>query len=300
MKEFLTISMFCCGSLGLMILFSSFRIIPQNKVGIIERLGKYNRTLRAGISLVLPFIEKNAITIDLAIQNFLFNLETVSKDKVSVKLKANLMYSIEPNKVVEFHYNLNNPWETLQSFVENYVRSFVATQTHEELLEKREEISEYLIKHLDTKMKQWGIIIQGFQIMDIVFPAIITDAMSKVVASQRLKEAAQNEAESRKITVVKQAEAEKQSRILLGEGVAGERQAIIDGLKKSINDMQQIAGLNTEEVMNLVALSQYFDTMKSIGESNNTKVMFVNPAPKGVNDLIQQMTSAIEGSRDNK
>lgn len=287
----------CCGIAALVLVVATIKIIQQNHVGIVERLGKYSRTIGAGVNFLIPLIESVPSIIDLAVQNLLFNIDTVSKDKVVVRLKANLIYTIDPEKASDFHYNLSNPWETVQSFVENYTRSFVATQTHEELLEKREEISEYLIRHLDAKMRNWGIKIVSFQLMDIVFPTEITDAMSKVVASQRLREAALNEAEGAKVKVVKQAEAEKQSRVLLGEGVAGERQAIIDGLKKSINDMQTIKGISTEEVMNLVALSQYFDTIKSIGDSENTKVMFINPSPKGVNDLVQQLTSAIEGTK---
>ena len=122
--------------------------------------------------------------------------------------------------------------------------------------------------------------------------------MSKVVASQRLREAALNEAEASKIRVVKQAEAEKESRILLGEGVAGERRAIIDGLKNSIDDMKSIPELKTDEVMNLVVVSQYFDTIRAVGESENTKVMFLNPAPNGANDLIQNLSTALESAKN--
>lgn len=278
-------------------LLISFRTIKQNHVAIVERFGKFTRVIGPGLRFLIPYIEKIAADIDLAMQNMTFELETVSNDKVIVRLKANLIFSIDKASVTEFYYKLDDPSETLKSFVENYVRSFVSTESHEKLLEKREEISDYLIKHLDTKMSTWGIKIASFQVMDIVFPNVITEAMSRVVASQRLKEAAMNEAEAKKITVVKQAEAEKESRILLGEGVAGERQAIVDGLKKSIDDMKTVKGLNTQEVMNLVALSQYFDTMKAIGDAPNSKVLFVNPNPKGVNDILQQMTGAIEGTK---
>ncbi|WKZ24361.1 MAG: SPFH domain-containing protein [Candidatus Dojkabacteria bacterium] len=272
------------------------KIVPQNHVAIVEFLGKYQRTLKAGFNLVIPILERVSVQVNLAVRNFLFELDAVSKDKVQVRLKANLIYAISVNKVTQYWYELTDPKQTIASFVENYVRSFVSTQTHEELLEKREEISAYLEQHLNEKFMAWGIIIHGFQIMDISFPVVITDAMSRVVASQRLREAAINEAEASKIRVVKEAEAEKESRILLGEGVAGERQAIIDGLKNSIDDMKNIKDLNTHEVMNLIVMSQYFDTVKAIGSSNNSKVLFIDPAPEGANSMVQQLSAALEAT----
>lgn len=281
---------------GAILLIAMIKIVPQNNVAIVQLFGKYNRTLSAGLNLVLPLIENIAVTINLAVRNFLFELEAVSKDKVTVRLKSNLIYAVKVDKVTNYWYDLTDPKQTIASFVENYVRSFVATQTHEELLEKREEIAAYLFEHLSEQFAKWGIVLHGFQVMDIVFPSIITDAMSKVVASQRLREAALNESEASKVRVVKEAEAEKESRILLGEGVAGERQAIIDGLKRSIDDMKGIPGLNTHEVMNLIVMSQYFDTVKAIGMSPNAKVMFMDPAPEGANNMLQQLTAALEAN----
>jgi regulator of protease activity HflC (stomatin/prohibitin superfamily) len=302
MDEFPIFIFYCAAASILFIIFlviaSSLKIVQQNRVKIVERLGKFHGILDSGLNLIMPFIDRAVVDISLAYQNQVFSIDTVTKDKVVVKLKANLIYGIRREKVSEYYYELANAVDTLSSYVENYVRSYVSSQTHEELLERREELSEYLIKHLDEKMSTWGIEINSIQVMDIIFPSTITDAMSKVVASQRLREAALNEAEASKIRVVKQAEAEKESRILLGEGVAGERRAIIDGLKNSIDDMKSIPELKTDEVMNLVVVSQYFDTIRAVGESENTKVMFLNPAPNGANDLIQNLSTALESAKE--
>lgn len=287
----------CLVFLVVVIFLSSLKVVQQNRVQLVERFGKYVKTLESGLNIIVPFIDRVVADISLAFQNQVFQIDTVTKDKVVVNLKANLIYGVRRESVEEFYYKLSNPVATLSSFVENYVRSYVSSQTHEELLERREELSEYLIKHLDEKMSNWGINISSIQVMDIVFPQEITQAMSKVVASQRLREAAMNEAEASKIKVVKQAEAEKESRILLGEGVAGERRAIIDGLKNSIDDMKDIPDLHTDEVMNLVVISQYFDTVRAVGESQNTKVMFLNPAPEGAQDLIKSLSASLEATK---
>lgn len=291
------IFLLCAGPL--LLLFMSIRIVNQNRVKLVERFGKYVRTLESGLNLVVPFFDIVVSDISLALHNMNFEVDTVTKDKVVVRLKANLIYKIDRNSVVEFYYQLQDPRGTIMSFVENYVRSYVSSQTHEELLERREEISEYLISHLDDKFKTWGIVISSFQVMDIVFPKEITDAMNKVVASVRIREAALNEAEAEKVKVVKAAEAEKESRILLGEGVAGERMAIIDGLKASIDDLRNIPDLNANEIMSLVVVSQYFDTVRAVGESNNAKIMFMNPSPEGANSIIEGLSSALEASNHN-
>lgn len=280
--------------------FLPLRIVRQNHLQLVEFLGKFSRVLEPGLNILVPFLESVVRDVNLASQNFIFEVDTVSSDKVNVKLKANLIYSVRPDKVKEFHYNLANPLQTLSSFVDNYVRSFVATQTHEELLSRREEVADYLIQHLDAKMSEWGMKIDSFQVMDIAFPPMITDAMSRVVASQRLREAAMNEAEAAKIKVVKEAEAEKESRILLGEGIAGERQAIVDGLKLSINDMKSVSDLKIDDVMNLVVISQYFDTMKSIGDGPNSKVLFMNTEMGNMNDMVKGIVGSLEASKSQK
>jgi len=271
--------------------------VKQNTVKIIEQFGKYNRTIESGLNICIPFVDTQVATISLALQNLHEAVDAVTKDKVVVKIEANLVYQIEKNLAKEFYYQLSDAMTTVRDYVENYMRSHVATKTHEELLSEREEFSIYLIDSLDDILIKWGIRIVSFQVINIVFPKEITDAMSKVVASERLKEAAQNEAEAQKVKVVKEAEAQREASIMLGQGIAGQKQAILEGLKASIKDLENIKAFNPEEVMNLVVISQYFDTMKEIGSSPNTKVMFLNPAPDGANKMIQELATAIESAK---
>lgn len=140
-----------------------------------------------------------------------------------MKIEANLVYKIDRKLVKEYYYELSDAMTTVRDYVENYMRSHVASKTHEELLEEREEFSTYLIDSLDDILIQWGIHIVSFQVINIIFPKELTDAMSKVVASQRLREAAQNEAEASKVKIVKNAEANKEANIMLGEGIAGQK-----------------------------------------------------------------------------
>ncbi len=287
----------CSAFIFVVLFFSAIVTVQQNTVKLIERFGKFHKVLDSGLNIIFPILDKQVATVTLALQNLHEQVDAVTKDKVVVKIEANLVYSVDRQLIKEFYYDLSDAMTTLRDYVENYMRSHVATKTHEELLSEREEFSTYLIDSLDDILIKWGIRITSFQVINISFPSEITDAMSKVVASQRLREAAQNEAEANKVKVVKQAEADMESRIMLGEGIAGQRKAIIEGLKNSINDLKSIEGLDPNEVMNLVVISQYFDTIKDVGSSQNTKVMFMNPAPEGASKLVQELASAIEASK---
>jgi regulator of protease activity HflC (stomatin/prohibitin superfamily) len=278
-------------------LLITFRTVRQNTVVIVERFGKFHRVLDSGLNMIVPLLDKPTATISLALQNLHEEVDAVTRDKVTVKIEANLVYQVDRTMVKEFHYDLSDAMTTVRDYVENYMRSHVAAQTHEELLLEREEFSTYLIDSLDDILIKWGIRIVSFQVINIIFPTEITDAMSKVVASQRLREAAQNEAEANKVTVIKNAEANKEASIMLGEGIAGQKLAIMEGLKMSVKDIQDVQGFEPNEIMNLLVISQYFDTIKDVGSSGNTKVMFLNPAPEGANQLIQQLSSAIEASK---
>jgi regulator of protease activity HflC (stomatin/prohibitin superfamily) len=287
----------------LFILLFPIYIVPQNYVAIIETLGKYSQTTNAGLNIKIPFLQKVASKIYLGVLNRSFELDAVTKDKVLVTIKANLTYSIDYTNVTKYYYGLRQPDKTMVAYVENYTRSFVAQETHEQMLERREEITDYLLKHLSEKLLEYGIKIHGFQIMDIVFPTEITDAMSRVVASQRLKEAALNEAEAKKIRVVKQAEADKDASVLRGEGIAGEREAIIRGLEDSIDEMRKFKDVSTQDIMDFIMETLKLDVMKQIGASPNTKVLFTDTdysGKTGKNDLIQAIVSANEASKDSK
>lgn len=299
-----TVGMFiiCGGILTFLIaaiaLKKMFVTVQQNTVKIIERFGKYSKTIDSGLNVIVPFLDKPAATISLALQNLHEEVDAVTKDKVVVKIEANLVYHVDRKLVKEFYYELADAMTTVRDYVENYMRSHVAAKTHEELLSEREEFSLYLIDSLDDILIKWGIRLVSFQVINIAFPTEITEAMSKVVASQRLREAAMNEAEAQKVKVVKQAEANKEANIMLGEGIAGQKQAIIEGLKRSIEDLHEVEGFDPNEIMNLVVISQYFDTIKEVGSTENTKVIFLNPAPDGANKLIQDLASAMESTKE--
>jgi regulator of protease activity HflC (stomatin/prohibitin superfamily) len=136
--------------------------------------------------------------------------------------------------------------------------------------------------------------ISGFQITNVTFPKTITDAMSEVVASEQLRKAAQNKGEAIKIQAVKEAEGEKERKRLQGEGIAQEREAIARGLKDSVEIMKGATGQNSQEILATLSLTQYLDTLKSIGTTENTKVLFLDTNVEKTSSLLQQLITSQE------
>jgi regulator of protease activity HflC (stomatin/prohibitin superfamily) len=278
------------------VLLSSIKIVKQQTAYTVETLGKFSRVIFPGLNLVIPILEVTARKVNLATLTLDFSILAITSDKVNISIDTTLVYRVIPTKVYEAAYAVDNPITTIQALVENAIRAFVATQTHEEVIRSRDEMTDYLTKHLRNKLSQFGYDLDSFQFRDIVLPKDITDAMSRVVASKRLQEAAQNEAEAEYIRAVKKAEAQKQARLLQGEGLALERKAIIDGLSESIKELQTSTGVTSQSVMNLVMLNQYIDMLRSItnDKTGNTKTVFINPSADGLSNLAQQISELIK------
>ena len=283
--------------LFIFVLISGVRVVQQQEAQVVETFGKFSKILNPGLNFVIPFIQKIRTKVFLFGQDMDFSIVAITSDKVTVKLDNTLVYHVKPDKIAESFYSLANPISVMKTTIENSIRSYVANQTHEEILQKRDELTQYLIEHLKEKFESWGREIDAFQVKDVVLPQEITDAMSKVIASKRLQEAANYEAEANKILKVKAAEADRESRKLSGLGVAEEREAIINGLKLSIENMKEATGGATESVMNIVMMTQYMDMLKSVGTTSNSKVVFLNSNPGSMDEAVKQMYAMMDDKK---
>ncbi len=288
-------------ALVVLILLSNIRIVQQNTVLVIEFLGRFNRIMNAGLSFKVPFLERVAEKVNLRQQNFAIKGNYPSKDKVIVDVSTNLIFAVEPSidGVKKFTYSLSDRAQSIGAIIENSLRTYIARETHEGILEKKEELATHIRNDLEVQFDDWGMTISSFQITEVTFPATITQAMSEVVASEQLKKAAENKGEATKIQAVKEAEAEKERKRLQGEGIALERRAIAEGLKESIEVVRTATGQNSAEILALLTLTQYLDTLKSIGLNDNSKVMFMDTNVNKTPDLMQQLMGAFESTTRN-
>ncbi len=284
------------GIVVILIILANIKIVKQNTVLVIEFLGKYRRIMTAGLNLKVPFLERVANVVSLRQQNFAIGGKYPSADKVIVDVMTNLIYAVNPTEegIQKFAYVLFDPKQSIGATIENSLRTYIAKETHEGILEKKEALASHIQGDLEKQFNEWGMVIKSFQITNVNFPLTITDAMSEVVASQQLRKAAENKGEAVKIQAIKEAEGEKERKRLQGEGIALEREAIAEGLKKSIEVVQKATNQNSTEIMAILNLTQYLDTLKSVGMSNNSKVIFLDSNITKTTDLLKQLIASQE------
>ena len=278
------------------LLLSMIRIVQQNEVYVVELLGKFNRIMTAGLNFKVPLLERVAEKVTLRQQNFALKNSYPSKDKVIVDISTNLIYAVDPTEesVKRYSYVLANRLQSIGAIIENSLRTYVAKETHEGILEKKEELAAHIRGDLEKQFSEWGMVIYSFQITEVSFPATITQAMSEVVASEQLKKAAAYKGDAVYIQAVKEAEAEKERKRLQGEGIALEREAIAKGLKESIEIVKNATGQNSREIMALLTLNQYLDTMKNLGDDGRAKVIFMDTNVRTATNMTEQLIAAFE------
>jgi regulator of protease activity HflC (stomatin/prohibitin superfamily) len=279
--------------LVLMVL-DGFFIVRQQTASVVERLGKFTRIAPAGLNLKVPFIDRIAGKLSLRIQQLDVRVETKTKDNVFVFVVVSVQYYVLPSKVVDAFYKLQDPQGQITSFVFDTVRARVPSIILDDLFEKKDDIAMAVKSELDNVMDDFGYGIIKALVTDIDPDARVKTSMNEINAAQRMREAAIQQAEADKIRVVKAAEGEAESKALQGQGIANQRKAIIEGLKESVASFNStVEGTNAEEVMNLVLMTQYFDTLKEIGLSSKTNTILIPHSPGGMGDISDQMRNAI-------
>ncbi|MEA2250295.1 MAG: hypothetical protein QOI62_3393 [Solirubrobacteraceae bacterium] len=208
---------------AVLILFALFvaaktvRIIPQARAGVVERLGRYSRTLTPGLTIVVPFIDRVRPLLDLREQVVTFPPQPViTADNVSVGIDTVLYFTItEPKSAT---YEVANPLQAIEQLTVTTLRNIVGSLTLEQALTSRDEVNDRLRIVLDERTGKWGIRINGVELKSIDPPATIQEAMEKQMRAERDRRAAILTAEGVKQSAILTAEGEKQSSVLKAEG----------------------------------------------------------------------------------
>ena len=283
------------------IFFSGLFTINQGYIGVITLFGKYQRIATHGLRFKIPLLE--SVYKKVSIQNRSVELEfqAVTADQANVYFKSMLLYSVqnadeETIKKVAFKFFADKDlMQALIRTIEGNIRSFVATKKQAEILGLRKEIVEYVKFEIDHTLETWGYHLQDLQINDITFDKMILDSMSKVVASNNLKAAAENEGQALLITKTKSAEAEgnaikisaeaeKEAARLRGQGVALFRQEVAKGMTEAAEQMKQ-ANLDT----NVILFSMWTEAIKNFAEYGKGNVIFLDGSPDGMEMTMKQI-----------
>jgi regulator of protease activity HflC (stomatin/prohibitin superfamily) len=277
----------------LLILSRCLFVVHQQTKEIIERLGRFHRLANPGLNFKVPILDKRVWKVELRVQQLSVTVETKTKDNVFVKVPVAVQYRAIPDRAADTYYQLTDDEEQLTSYVLDVVRAKVPTLALDEVFEKKDEIAAAVKEHLDETMKSFGWEVLSALVTDVDPAENVKAAMNEIQAQSRLQIAAQAKGEANKILTVKNAEAEAESKRLQGEGIANQRKAIVEGLRESVRQFQDATGVNATEVLRLVLLTQYFDTLKEIGVSAGSKVIMLPHAPAGMADIADQITKAI-------
>jgi regulator of protease activity HflC (stomatin/prohibitin superfamily) len=198
------------------------------------------------------------------------------------------------DRIFDAFYKLSSPQKQIESFVFNSILGHVPKLSLDETFEQMSGISIAVKNELDATMSGFGFNILTALVTDIIPDVKVKAAMNDINAAQRAQVAAMARGEAEKILKVKQAEAEAESKALQGKGIAAERQAIIDGLSASIEHFQQgVPGATSEDVMALVLLTQYFDTLRDIGTRGGTNTLFLPNNPGAAADFQTQILAGL-------
>jgi regulator of protease activity HflC (stomatin/prohibitin superfamily) len=285
----------------LIIFLGSFFTISQGFVGVVTMFGKYRRAARPGLNMKLPLFEQVLKKISIQNRSVELEFQAVTIDQANVYFKSMLLYSVqnqeeETIKRVAFVFISDRDlMQALTRTIEGSIRAFVATKKQAEILGQRKEIVEYVKDQIDQTLEKWGYHLQDLQINDITFDKVVLDSMSKVVASNNLKAAAENEGQALLITKTKaaeaegnaikiSAEAEKEAARLRGQGVALFRQEVAKGMTEAAEQMKQ-ANLDT----NVILFSMWTEAIKNFAEYGKGNVIFLDGSPDGMEMTMKQI-----------
>jgi regulator of protease activity HflC (stomatin/prohibitin superfamily) len=271
-------------------LLGSFFTIQTQQAAVIQRFGKFLRIANAGLNLKAPWIDSIVAMVDLRIQQFSAIIETKTKDNVFVKIPVNVQYFIIPDGVENAFYKLSNPKAQIESYVYNVILGHVPGMILDDVFLKQSEIAVDVKMQLESSMQPFGYGISKVLITDVIPDDRVKASMNSINAALRDQEAAKAQGEAKRILMVAQAEAEKQAKILQGEGIAGEREAVAKGLQKSILEIKDaVPGVSESDVLAILALTQHYDTLKAIGASDHTNTILVPHTPDAVGALMSQL-----------
>ena len=243
--------------------------VRTNEVGVVEDLGQFRTLIDPGLHFICWPFTAVAGRLTLRIQQLDVVCETKTKDNVFVQVAVAVQYRVLVGSAYDAYYRLSDPRGQIQSYVFDVVRSSVPRMELDDAFASKADIAASVMTQLRDVMKDYGYEIINSLVTDLSPDSKVKASMNEINASRRLKEAAAHKAEADKVKLTKAAEAEAESRYLSGLGVARQRKAIVQGLQASVSEFsKEVDGAKPKDVMDILLLSQYFDTLSTIGANS--------------------------------
>ena len=283
--------------LAVIIVSKSITIVSQSETMIIERLGRYQATLKPGVNIIVPFLDKAKTivtmrngrylytnTIDLREQVYDFDKQNViTKDNVQTQINALLYFQIvDPFKAV---YEINNLPNAIEKLTQTTLRNIIGELELDETLTSRDTINTKLRAVLDDATNKWGIKVNRVELQDITPPQTVLQAMEKQMQAERNKRAeilnsegekqsAILKSEGEKMATINRAEADKQREILNAEGLAAAKIKQAEAEARAIELITEAVGKSTNPANYLLA-QKYIQMMREVAEGDKTKTVYL-------------------------
>ena len=230
--------------------------VEQQTAAIVQRLGKFTRAARTGLNFRMPLIEDVVGTVNLRVRQLDVEVETKTEDNVFVRVLVSVQFYVLPDKIFEAFYKLENPEVQIKSFVFDVVRARVPRIKLDDVFEKKDEIADVVKSELSQVMDDFGYGIVKALVTDIDPDPKVKDAMN--------------------------------------ESIADQRRAIVEGLRESVGEFQKtVNGASAQDVMNLILMTQYFDTLKDIGGHSKASTILIPHSPWHMSDIAGQIRDAM-------
>jgi len=288
----------------LILVLLGFVSVQQGTVTVITRFGKFHRILYPGLNLRVPFIDSIFRKISVQNRSVELQFQAITIDQANVDFKTMLLYSVlnqdeDTIKNVAFKFMDNNSFmQALIRTIEGSIRAFVATKKQSEILQLRNEIIAHVKEQIDNQLESWGYHLLDLQMNDIAFDQVIMQSMAKVVASNNLRSAAENEGQALLITKTKAAEAEGMSiRItaqaemeasqLRGQGIALFRKEVSRGIAEAAKDMSD-AHLDPSFIL----FSMWTETLRHFSEHGKGNTIFLDGSTDSYQRTVRELMAS--------
>jgi regulator of protease activity HflC (stomatin/prohibitin superfamily) len=263
-------------------LWKGIKIVPQQQAWIVERLGKYHRTLYAGLNFIVPYID--TIKAKLSLKEQVLDIEkqeVITRDNVLVRIDAVAYYQItDPRKAF---YNIENLEYAIIQTIQTTLRDIVGGMDLDDILQSREKINAKIKEVLQGVADDWGVLIKRTEVKEIEPPKNIVEAMSKLIEADRSKKAMITEAEGKKQAQVLEAEGFKLAKMQEAEAIErlGQAQAnAIKFVKDAIGD--------GELASKYLIGDKIAENFEKVASSENAKVVVLPSSVEGVLDVIKE------------
>nr|AGN32910.1 hypothetical protein [Trypanosoma rangeli] len=265
--------------------------VNTSSLGIVENCGKFERVVEPGCHCLIPCVETVRGSVTVKLQFSSVNVETKTKDNALVLITACLHYRVLPLEASNAFYRFSNPREQIASFAANVIRGEVPKYTLDEIFVMSRNIKQAVEEELKERLSQYGFALEATLVTRIEPTQELQAAIEQTQLNAYRRTAAEHKAELDKIIEIKASEAAFEEKRLAGVGLAEERRAIMEGLQSSIESfVDSVPGVGARDVVQLLLMNQYFDSLKEVGNTGKSQVVLL--PPKGSQSLLTDLLAA--------